>query len=389
MASSKAAKLAALVVAGAVHAGIAWALYGAEEPEIYGAQGGQAARTGSFADLVQGTIAAESAAEVADPVAPQAVEAEHSPDDTPQRRPDAVERPEAEPVPQTVPAPTEPSMSARPAAVVQPERTAAPARSAPAPEPTPETTPRRDALAALLPQRADGLVAVVAEPAAPEEPEAVQAPAPETDRPEMVQPVAPELLAPVVPEDAEPAEVAEAAPETIEAADPDSAAPPRSLRPARRSAEFEERQQAAPQSRRQQTAQPQRQPAPEREAQRGNADQNVRSGAATGRSEAQARQQGTRKGTAQQAGNAAASNYPGQVMAQINRVGRPRMNHRGRSRVSFTISSAGGLAGLSIARSSGTSALDRAALKIIQRAAPFPPPPPGATRSYAIWIEFR
>ncbi|WP_156883657.1 energy transducer TonB family protein, partial [Salipiger mucosus] len=46
----------------------------------------------------------------------------------------------------------------------------------------------------------------------------------------------------------------------------------------------------------------------------------------------------------------------------------------------------GGLAGVSIARSSGSRRLDRDAMRVIQRAAPFPPPPSGARRSYSIQI---
>ncbi|WP_375257031.1 TonB family protein [Citreimonas sp.] len=365
VASSNAAKLVALVAAGAVHAGLAWALYVEETPQIESAQGAETARTGSFADLVQGTMQAEDAAEVAEPVAPQPIEPP-APEETPQDRPEAAERPEAEALPR---AEAEPADQAAPVttAIAPPERVA---------EPVPEAAPRPDAQTALLPQRADGVLAASPDAAEPVAPDALE-PEPVAPR-ETAQPVAPEPLDPVAPD--APVETAEAPPETVVSADPDSAAPPRSLRPSPRTAEIEERARPEPQSR--------PEPEPERRAARGNAEQNARSGAADGQREAQASQQGTRQGTAQQSGNAAASNYSGEVMARINRAGRPRTNYRGQSHVSFTIADSGGLAGARIVQSSGTSALDRAALQVIQRAAPFPPPPPGVRRTFTIMIEF-
>ena len=55
----------------------------------------------------------------------------------------------------------------------------------------------------------------------------------------------------------------------------------------------------------------------------------------------------------------------------------------------FSIDQLMELAGLSVARSSGSAALDRAALRVVQRAAPFPAPPAGAQRSFSIKIEAR
>ena len=65
------------------------------------------------------------------------------------------------------------------------------------------------------------------------------------------------------------------------------------------------------------------------------------------------------------------------------------MNVRGATVVAFRVAGSGGLAGLSVARSSGSAALDRAALRVVQRAAPFPAPPAGAQRSFSIKIEAR
>jgi protein TonB len=45
--------------------------------------------------------------------------------------------------------------------------------------------------------------------------------------------------------------------------------------------------------------------------------------------------------------------------------------------VSFGVSRSGGLSYVRLARSSGVSALDQAALAAVRRSAPFPPPPAG------------
>jgi periplasmic protein TonB len=57
--------------------------------------------------------------------------------------------------------------------------------------------------------------------------------------------------------------------------------------------------------------------------------------------------------------------------------------------IAFTISASGGLGGVSVARSSGSAALDQAALTLIRKAAPFPKPPAGARRQYTIKIKGR
>lgn len=87
-----------------------------------------------------------------------------------------------------------------------------------------------------------------------------------------------------------------------------------------------------------------------------------------------------------QPGNAAAvANYPGQVMQQISRQGRPRLRHNGPDAVvAFRVASNGELAGVSLARSSGNPELDQAGLAIVQRSAPFPPPPSGAQTSFSV-----
>lgn len=121
----------------------------------------------------------------------------------------------------------------------------------------------------------------------------------------------------------------------------------------------------------------------------GNSEQDAVAGSAAGGTNATAPQQSAGADQSQQAGNAAASNYPGEVMQRITRIGKPRVRASGVAVVRFAIGGNGALAGLSIAQSSGSARLDRAAMQVIERAAPFPPPPPGAQRNFSIRIEGR
>ncbi|MEI4232425.1 TonB family protein [Roseovarius sp. D22-M7] len=135
---------------------------------------------------------------------------------------------------------------------------------------------------------------------------------------------------------------------------------------------------------------PARQEARSRSRQGNNATRNAKAGSAAGRESATATRQGrdtTRRSEAQ--GNAAASNYPGLVMRHLARVPRPRATSRGAAIVRFSIGTGGRLASVGLARSSGSSRLDRAALTVVRRAAPFPDPPSGAQRSFSVKIEGR
>lgn len=122
---------------------------------------------------------------------------------------------------------------------------------------------------------------------------------------------------------------------------------------------------------------------------RGNANRSAVKGTSNGTKAARATTQGTTNREAETGGSAAASNYPGQVMRRISRVAKPRVNNRGTAVVAFSISGNGGLSQVSISRSSGSSKLDRAALQVIQKAAPFPAPPRGAQRNFSIRIKGR
>lgn len=91
---------------------------------------------------------------------------------------------------------------------------------------------------------------------------------------------------------------------------------------------------------------------------------------------------GQKKGNSSFAGNAAVSNYPGKVRNKINRAKRRAPGgERGSVVVSFVVGSGGGASGIRVARSSGSAALDRAALDSVQRAAPFAKIPEAAGRS--------
>ncbi len=124
-------------------------------------------------------------------------------------------------------------------------------------------------------------------------------------------------------------------------------------------------------------------------SQQGNSNQNASIGAATGNRTAKATQQSSQAGPSAQAGNAAASNYPGTVMRKISRIPKPRSKTNGTAVIRFAIAPSGALQSVSIAQSSGSAGLDQAALKVVSRAAPFPAPPPGARRNFAIKISGR
>jgi protein TonB len=122
----------------------------------------------------------------------------------------------------------------------------------------------------------------------------------------------------------------------------------------------------------------------------GNADRSARAGEDAGRREAEAARAASRPtDSAATLGNAAASDYPGLVMRHVSRVRRPDVAARGAARVTFSISGSGALAGARLSRSSGSAPLDRAALTVIRRAAPFPQPPAGAPRTFTVEIRGR
>tara|TARA_R110000787_G_scaffold152952_3_gene266848 strand:+ start:806 stop:1768 length:963 start_codon:yes stop_codon:yes gene_type:complete len=261
-------------------------------------------------------------------------------------------------------------------------------------------------LAALTPEET---LTPMAEPAQPETAEQAEL-APQPAQPTLPQPVQPQASAMVAAPSAVPlaavpvtrenamaatapvaALAAQPAPDTIVAQDPDSDAPTLSRRPQRKdtalAAKVAQAREDADRTRRAAAKASARTAEPAKTT-RGNADRNNTKGAQTGtRAEAKATQTGKKAASARQEGNAATSNYPGQVMRRISRVGKPRVNARGTATISFSIAPGGGLAGVSVARSSGSAALDQAAVRLIRQAAPFPRPPAGAQRQFSIRIK--
>jgi colicin import membrane protein len=56
--------------------------------------------------------------------------------------------------------------------------------------------------------------------------------------------------------------------------------------------------------------------------------------------------------------------------------------------IGFVLDESGRIASVSLLRSSGEGDLDAESVAVVNRAAPFPPPPPGAQNSFAIEVAF-
>jgi protein TonB len=104
------------------------------------------------------------------------------------------------------------------------------------------------------------------------------------------------------------------------------------------------------------------------------------------------RADGTREVEATQAGpgaaataaaQQAAATYPAEVMQRLSRTRRDRLRVSGTAVIAFTVGDNGSLVALVVAQGSGSEEVDRAGLALVQRAAPFPPPPPGAQRNFS------
>lgn len=89
----------------------------------------------------------------------------------------------------------------------------------------------------------------------------------------------------------------------------------------------------------------------------------------------------------------AISSYTGRVYAHLARHKRfpDGTRDRGRATVTFTVSAAGAASGIRLAKSSGSAALDQAALAMVSRASPFPPIPSDLRRksmTFTVPIDF-
>lgn len=380
IASSRPWKGAALAVALAAHAGIVLAVMSEPAVTMEGAADGTELALGSsFADMAAGRLSASSTPEVA--------EADPTPFHAPR-----------EPMAPVAPETARSATTAGSAAPLAPERASAAAAVIPIAAERPAA--QHVAKAAGAPPADTPMAAARLAPAAGAAPTALNvseragppAPAPRAEPPDRtaaaLDPATVDRVTPAVPgtRAARPTR-ADNAPRFVVAAEPlagtapESTAVTRSLRPQIRNPDLAaaHRERTAPQPRRDQAAAP---------APRGNADRNARAGQASGRDSGTARSTGTGQ-SSEAAGNAAASNYPGEVMARLSRVRRPNVSARGTALVAFSIAGNGGLAGVSVARSSGSPELDRAAVRLVQSAAPFPPPPSGARRSFSISIAGR
>lgn len=129
---------------------------------------------------------------------------------------------------------------------------------------------------------------------------------------------------------------------------------------------------------------PDPQHAPVRKTSRGNSPVSLAAGSSASVSARDTTRQGAGEARAETSGTAARDNYRGVVQRQI--FGRPLRGgfEPGRVLVEFTLAADGRLASLSVNHSSGSAALDAAALAHVRAAEPFPPPPPGALRRVII-----
>ncbi|MEO9648931.1 MAG: TonB family protein [Roseobacter sp.] len=356
--ASRSIAISALTVATSIHLG---SIIGFDFSEPVKLEGGQVGSTvaslgDAFEDLAQGTIESNTIEEVLNPTEPEEFLAKPElPEVTASSVPvDQVEIPYLEPVTGTVPDTAivpEPTINATPSGVENVSIFVPVTDAEPVPTtPTPQVQPI-ERLAALRPievQTAERLEAQSPTEVQPSETQTVQSPP---------------------------------LPDALTAQEPEHVELTQSRRPKIRTRTFEEQhKKAEPKEETRQAS---------RAAPAGNSQTNARAGQAKGVVVARNSQKATSDRGGTEAGNAAVSNYPGQIMRKIQRVRRPRDGSRGTATVNFRIASNGGLSALSVSNSSGSSSLDDAALHVIRRASPFPPPPQGARRSFSIQIKGR
>lgn len=379
IASSRAMQGTAIVMALGLHIAAFYSLDWQDDVQIAGAGAPQEVSLGNaFADMVSGVMTSQITEEVTDPVTPS----QTAPIETIDQ---AVEPPREDAQQREVPTNTTNPVTPTHAQPIAPD----PSQQSPdTAETTSQTQPQAAQAVAPVLTLSDPDNIVVAESTLPEATaiEVTQAPTviARTTTATALRPTQPTKTTTVAPAAAA---TVTAIPEveTLAGEDASVTAPLRSVRPPVRP----EGLAPPPPPRQTQTAR-QAQPAPQQP--RGNAQQNANQGAQTAAPrENAAASSGSDTNTSQTtvASNAAISNYPGQVLRRVSRVRKPRTNVRGSAFVTFTISSGGGLAGVSVSRSSGSSDLDNAAIQVIQRAAPFPAPPAGAQTRFTVEITGR
>ncbi len=86
-------------------------------------------------------------------------------------------------------------------------------------------------------------------------------------------------------------------------------------------------------------------------------------------------------------GNSDVTNYAGKVLVHLNRAPIVYVASKGFAQVFFEINPDGSLAWVDVVDSSGSREVDRAAKEQVRTAAPFPPPPNGASRKLSFFYQ--
>ena len=192
------------------------------------------------------------------------------------------------------------------------------------------------------------------------------------------EPVTPSLVALPPVAQANPVE-AEPEVEDVAASGP----PTKSLRPKQRPTSITARAT-------EQRPTPKPQPTAAQPAPRGNAQANAARGQRAGTAQGKtADSNAAAKSTAKQAGTSALRSYKSAVLRRVARTRAPNAGDRGSVLVQIRIGTSGALANASVAKSSGSSRVDRAALQTVNRAGPFGPPPGNNPVTYTIRIDVR
>ena len=123
--------------------------------------------------------------------------------------------------------------------------------------------------------------------------------------------------------------------------------------------------------------------APKKRGNEGKSNASAKRGDLDAAKQGKARQKASRGNSDNgETGNAARNTYKGLVQKKLMRAkSRVRNPGAGSVSVSFTIQASGAISGLRIRRSSGDNAIDAAARKIVEKAAPFPRIPPEAGKN--------
>ncbi len=122
----------------------------------------------------------------------------------------------------------------------------------------------------------------------------------------------------------------------------------------------------------------------------GNTKVNARKGnKITGQEDKHGAGSGAKKTATAKVGSGALSSYKTKVLRKVARARHRSAGDRGTAYISVSISPSGTVGGVSIARSSGKSRVDRAALQMVKGAGPFGATPNGRPLSYVIKVKVK